>query len=108
MGPEGNIFINSPISTFQQGLTHSAVVHSVMIIVRMNISRDDEDDDNYDDAVVYVDLFRHLFNNSGALGDLDIRIMMMMTMMMVMMMTMMFMPTCSGTCLTTVAHSGTL
>ena len=25
MGPEGNIFLNSPISTFQQGLTHSAV-----------------------------------------------------------------------------------
>ena len=25
MGPEGNIFINSPISTFQQGLTHSAM-----------------------------------------------------------------------------------
>ena len=25
MGPEGNIFLNSPISTFQQGLTHSAM-----------------------------------------------------------------------------------
>ena len=25
MGPEGNILVNSPISTFQQGLTHSAM-----------------------------------------------------------------------------------
>ena len=25
MGPEGNILVNSPISTFQQGLTHSAL-----------------------------------------------------------------------------------
>ena len=27
MGPEGNILVNSPISTSQQGLTHSAVTH---------------------------------------------------------------------------------
>ena len=26
MGPEGNIFVNSHISTFQQGLTHSAMI----------------------------------------------------------------------------------
>ena len=26
MGPAGNILVNSPISTFQQGLTHSAMV----------------------------------------------------------------------------------
>ena len=26
MGPEGNILVNSPISTFQQGLTHSAML----------------------------------------------------------------------------------
>ena len=25
MGPEGNILVNSSISTFQQGLTHSAL-----------------------------------------------------------------------------------
>ena len=25
MGPAGNILVNSPISTFQQGLTHSAL-----------------------------------------------------------------------------------
>ena len=27
MGPEGNILVNSPISTFQQGLTHSALIY---------------------------------------------------------------------------------
>ena len=26
MGPEGNILVISPISTFQQGLTHSAML----------------------------------------------------------------------------------
>ena len=26
MGPEGNILVNSSISTFQQGLTHSALL----------------------------------------------------------------------------------
>ena len=29
MGPEGNILVNSPISTFQQGLTHSAMYVAV-------------------------------------------------------------------------------
>ena len=27
MGPEGNVLVNSSISTFQQGLTHSAMVN---------------------------------------------------------------------------------
>ena len=31
MGPEGNILVNSPISTFQQGLTHSAMITSLNI-----------------------------------------------------------------------------
>ena len=26
MGPEGNILVNSPITTFQQSLTHSAIM----------------------------------------------------------------------------------
>ena len=31
MGPEENILVNSPISTFQQGLTHSALFEKVEI-----------------------------------------------------------------------------
>ena len=33
MGPEGNILVNSPISTFQQGLTHSALSQSRAVLV---------------------------------------------------------------------------
>ena len=40
---------------------------------------DDDDDDDNDDDDAYADLFRHLSNNSGALGDLVFRVIMIMT-----------------------------
>ena len=32
MGPEGIILVNSPITTFQQSLTHSVVLHAFLNI----------------------------------------------------------------------------
>ena len=34
MGPEGNIWVNFPITTFQQSLTHSALEDMVVLASR--------------------------------------------------------------------------
>ena len=33
MGPEGNVLVNSPITTFQQSLTHSAMIMLLIVLL---------------------------------------------------------------------------